>query len=140
MNQQAIFLPFLVLMLLTLVVWLYMYSQRIPFIVRQRLRPEQLTPLELARLSPPAVANPSDNLKNLFEIPVLFYALCLYLYLIRRVDLADLCAAWLFVVLRILHSLVHCTINIVLWRFWLYALSTLAIWFMLIRAVLGLLM
>ncbi len=139
MNQQAIFGPFLALMLLTLIVWLYMYSRRIPFIVRSRPRPEQLTPLELARLSPPSVANPSDNLKNLFEIPVLFYALCLYLYVMRRVDLTYLCAAWFFVALRILHSLVHCTINIVLWRFWLYALSALAIWFMLIRAGLGLL-
>jgi hypothetical protein len=34
-----------------------------------------LTPAKLAELSPPAVANPSDNLKNLFELPVIFYAL-----------------------------------------------------------------
>ena len=34
MDQTRIFIPFLVMMLLTLVVWLYMYSRRIPFIVR----------------------------------------------------------------------------------------------------------
>ena len=69
MNQTAIFLPFVGTMLLTMVVWLYMYARRIPFILRNKLSPQQLTPVELARLSPAAVANPSDNLKNLFELP-----------------------------------------------------------------------
>ena len=35
---------------------------------------------------------------------------------------------------RALHSAVHCTVNIVMVRFYLYLLSTLAVWFMLIRA------
>lgn len=69
MSQTAIFLPFVGTMLLTIVVWFYMYARRIPFIMRSNLTPQQLTPSELARLSPPDVANPSDNLKNLFELP-----------------------------------------------------------------------
>jgi hypothetical protein len=51
-----------------------MYGRRLPFIIRSKLSPQQLTPLELARLSPAQMANPSDNLKNLFELPTLFYA------------------------------------------------------------------
>ena len=65
MDQADIFAPFVGTMLLTLVVWLYMYARRIPFILSRKLTPQELTPLELARLSPPQVANPSDNLKNL---------------------------------------------------------------------------
>ena len=46
-------------------------------------------------------------------------------------------AAWVFVAFRALHSLMHCTANIIIVRFWLYALSTLALWFMLGRAAVG---
>src|SRR6185436_19318079 len=139
MDPQAIFAPFFVQMLLTLVVWVYMYARRIPFITGLNLPPEQLTPAELARLSPPAVSNPSDNLKNLFEIPTLFYALVLYLFVTQQVDSLYVEAAWLFVAFRVLHSAMHCTLNVVIIRFWLYALSTLAFWFMLGRAAVGVL-
>jgi hypothetical protein len=134
MNQTAIFAPFLTLMLLTLIVWFYMYSRRIPLIQRSKIDPNKLTAAELARISPPAVSNPSDNLKNLFELPTLFYALALYLYVTHKVDQTYLIAAWTFAVFRILHSAVHCTINIVIVRFWLYCISALALWFMAIRA------
>jgi hypothetical protein len=136
-TQQSIFAPFLVLMVLTLAVWLYMYSRRIPFIMKAKLGPAQLTPLDFARLSPAHVANPSDNLKNLFEIPTLFYALSLYLYVTQKVDPAYLGAAWVFVGFRTLHSIVHCTVNIVVLRFFLYAFSTAAFWFMLLRAAIN---
>ena len=137
MDPQAIFAPFFAQMLLTFVVWVYMYSRRIPFIVGSGLKPDQLTPAELARLSPPGVANPSDNLKNLFEIPTLFYALVLYVFVTQQVDALYVAVAWAFVAFRVLHSAMHCTANIVIVRFWLYAVSTAALWFMLGRAALG---
>ncbi len=133
MSQTDIFAPFVGTMLLTLVVWLYMYARRIPFIVRSHLAPQQLTPAELARLSPPQVANPSDNLKNLFELPTLFYAVVLYLYVTQQVDRPYLIAAWVFLAFRILHSAVHCTFNFVPLRFWLYAVSAVALWLMVLR-------
>lgn len=135
MNQAAIFTPVFAMLLLTLVVWVYMYARRIPFIRSNNLSPDQITPLEFARLSPPAVSNPSDNLKNLFEIPTLFYVLALYLFLVGEVDPIYLTAAWVFVAFRILHSAVHCTVNIVVLRFFLYLISTLSLWFILLRAV-----
>jgi hypothetical protein len=137
MPQSAIFAPFFAMMFLTLVVWAYMYARRIPFINSLRLSAEDLAkPGELARLSPPAVSNPSDNLKNLFEIPVLFYALVLFLFVTNRVDAAYLAAAWVFVAFRGAHSFVHCTFNHVLLRFSLYLVATVAVWFMLARAAL----
>jgi len=120
-------------MLLTIVVWAYMYARRIPFIMRSQFTPRQLTPPELARLSPPEVANPSDNLKNLFELPTIFYAVVLYLYAAHEVDGLYLGAAWVFFAFRVVHSVVHCTFNFVLLRFWLYAVSAVALWFMVLR-------
>ena len=83
------------------------------------------------------MSNPSDNLKNLFEIPVLFYALALYLFVTNHVDDTYVSAAWIFVAFRVFHSAVHCTVNIVTLRFYLYLASTLALWFMAIRAALS---
>lgn len=136
MEPERIFQPLVATMLLTLVVWLYMYARRIPFILRSNLAPAQLTPLELARVSPPQVANPSDNLKNLFELPTVFYAVVLYLYATGGVDGLYVAAAWTFFTFRVLHSAVHCTFNFVPLRFWLYAISALALWFMVLRAAL----
>jgi hypothetical protein len=137
-TQAAIFGPFFATVILTFLVWLYMYIRRIRFIVGSRLSPVDLAvPGALARLSPPAVSNPSDNLKNLFEIPVIFYALVLYLFFTRQVDAVYVAAAWVFVFFRVLHSAVHCTFNRVILRFYLYLLATLAVWFIAIRAALA---
>jgi hypothetical protein len=138
MHQTAIFGPFFATMFLTLLVWTYMYARRIPFIRASGLTPEELAiPGKLAAVSPPEISNPSDNLKNLFEIPVLFYALALYLYVTQQVDAVYVAAAWVFVVFRALHSAVHCTVNVVMLRFSLYLVSTLAVWFILCRAALA---
>ena len=134
MNQSAIFAPFLATMLLTLIVWFYMYFKRIPLIQKSKINPNDLTPAELARISPRSVSNPSDNLKNLFELPTLFYGLVLYLFVTNKVDETYLIAAWIFAAFRVLHSAVHCTVNIVILRFWLYCISALGLWFMVARA------
>lgn len=137
MSQTAIFGPFFATLLLTLVVWVYMYIRRIRFITGNNLSPKDLAvPGVLAQLSPPEVSNPSDNLKNLFEIPVLFYALVLYLFVTGQADATHVAAAWVFVAFRVLHSAVHCTVNIVTLRFYLYLVSTLAVWFIAARAAL----
>lgn len=134
MNETAIFGPFFAMIFLTMAVWIYMYVRRIGFLTAQGVDPNSITPARLAEISPPAVANPSDNLKNLFEIPVLFYAMVGYLHMTDRVDGIYLTTAWVFVGFRILHSLVHCTVNVVMLRFCLYAAATLALWFTVIRA------
>ena len=137
MPPHAIFGPFFAMMILTLAVWVYMYVRRIHFIKTTKLSPNDLAvPGELARRSPTAVSNPSDNLKNLFELPVLFYALSLYLFATGQVDAAYVYAGWIFAGFRALHSAVHCTFNLVMLRFWLYAISAAALWFMMIRAAL----
>jgi hypothetical protein len=137
MNQAAIFQPFLATMLLTMVVWVYMYARRLPFIFANGLEPRQMTPSELARLSPPQVSNPSDNLKNLFELPTVFYAIVLFLFMTNQVDSVHVGAAWVFFLFRALHSVVHCTFNFIPLRFVLYVISAATLWFMVVRAAVG---
>jgi hypothetical protein len=135
MNQADIFSPFFATILLTLIVWVYMYIRRIRFITSSQISPKDLAvPGALARLSPPSVSNPSDNLQNLFEIPIIFYALVLYLFVMQQVDVVYVNMAWVFVVFRILHSAVHCTFNLVMLRFYLYLVSTISVWSIAIRA------
>jgi hypothetical protein len=138
MTQAAIFGPLFATVLLTFVVWVYMYIRRISFITSNKISSKDLAvPGALAQLSPPAVSNPSDNLKNLFEIPVIFYALALYLFATKQVDTVYVAAAWVFVAFRVLHSAVHCTFNLVMLRFYLYLFAALAVWLIAIRAALA---
>lgn len=137
MTQDAIFSPFFAMVFITLIVWLYMYIRRISFITSRKLDPKELDPAAFAQISPPSVSNPSDNLKNLFEIPVIFYTLILYLFVTKQVDALYVNAAWVFVAFRALHSAVHCTFNLIMLRFYLYLFATMAIWFIAIRAALN---
>ena len=136
MPQTAIFGPFFAMLGLTLAVWIYLYARRIPFI-RSLGNVDLSAPGTLQRLSPPAVSNPSDNFQNLFEVPVLFYALTLYLFVTGQVDGAYVAAGWAFAGFRALHSAVHCTFNHVLTRFWLYFASCVALAYMGFRAAVG---
>jgi hypothetical protein len=137
MPQTAILGPVYAMFFLTFIVWVYLYARRIPFLLSLERSPNDLTPARLAELSPPAVSNPSDNLKNLFELPVIFYALSLALFATGRDDSVYVGAAWVFVAFRALHSAMHCTANIVIVRFYLYLISSLALWFMAGRAALA---
>ena len=97
-HPSAIFGPVFATVLLTLVVWTTLYVRRIGFIRRSGATPKDLAvPGALAAISSPQVSNPSDNLKNLFEIPVLFYALALLLYVTDSVDAVHVASAWTFV-------------------------------------------
>ena len=123
------------MMFLTLLVWVYMYVRRISFLLRDKVDLRKVdTPEKMTIVVPDNVALAAHNLKNLFELPVIFYAACLYLYATAIVDVAYLVAAWVFFGFRLLHSLIHCTSNIVIYRFLAYLASALALWFMVLRA------
>jgi hypothetical protein len=138
MNPEAIFLPMLATMTLTAIVWFYMYARRIPAMRQARVSVQTYTtPDKVAEHLPEEVNYSANNLKNLFEVPILFYGLCLYLFVSGNVDTAYVVAAWLFFLFRAFHSIVHCTKNIVMLRFYLYSGAALALWFMLGRALIN---
>lgn len=134
MSQMSIIKPAVALFILTALVLIYMYSRRLYFMFSHDVEPQSVsTPELLSERLPSSVNNSSNNLKNLFELPVIFYALCAYLFITHHVDTVYIYAAWIFVCLRALHSLVHCTLNIVKVRFTLYMLSALVLLFMVAR-------
>ena len=124
------------MLVLTFVVWVHMYVIRIGYMVRNRVDAQKMTtPDRAVELLPDRVNYAAFNLRNLAELPVVFYAICLMLHVTNQVDAVYVGAAWAFFVFRALHSFVHCTFNRVLVRFSLYMLSALALWFMLVRVV-----
>ena len=128
------------MMILTAVVWIYMYYRRISFILSQGIRPQDLrTPERASAILPETAQYSANNLRNLFELPVIFYALCLYLYVTQSVDIVYMGAAWLYLALRVLHSAIQCTVNRVKHRFYVYFASSLVLWFMAARAIVDLL-
>lgn len=134
MNQQLILQPVAVLMLLTALVWLLMYVRRLSYILKNNIDPQSIaTPEAMNSIIPAHIHGASNNLKNLFELPVIFYALCALLLLTQMVTVTDLYCAWAFVILRIVHSVIHCTVNIVNMRFAAYLLSSLVLWYMVIN-------
>ena len=126
--DPAILFPLLFLVGLTALVWLWMYVTRVREIRSRRLRIQDLASARAVNEALSEVAGPSDNLINLFEIPVLFYVLVTLLYVTAAADTGYLVGAWAFVVLRALHSLIHTSYNRVMHRFPVYVLSTLVLW------------
>jgi hypothetical protein len=138
MPSEAIFGPFLGMLLLTFAVWLHMYIRRIGFIRANKIDAQELrTPERRDALIPEPVSYPAYNLQNLFELPVVFYAVCIYLYVMQQVDAVHVYSAWGFFFGRVAHSAIHCTSNIVMLRFSTYVLSAIALWFMVVRASLA---
>lgn len=138
MNDD-ILMPFFGTMMLTLLVWLHMYSRRLGYIATHEVDIDSLpTPEAIEANLPKSVNNPSNNLKNLFELPVIFYSLCLYLYLTAQVDQFYIICAYTFFIGRCVHSAIQCTINKVLFRFSAYLISSIALWIMVVRCFVGL--
>jgi len=127
--QTAIILPAIALVLLTAIVWVRLYVERIRELRQRRIDPQSLATAALATQALQRV-QASDNFRNLFEVPVLFYALCAVLILAQHVSPFFVAGAWLYVALRYIHSFIHLTYNRVIHRFAVYVLST-AILFML---------
>ena len=63
------------------------------------------------------------NYINLLESPVLFYVACLTAFVTGTASEHMLAFAWVYVGLRVLHSLIHVTYNRVAYRFPVFAAS-----------------
>ena len=133
MSFKSILLPLLVQVLLTFAVWVYMYAWRIPEIARKGIDPQRLKDRAAAHELLPDSANASNNLKNLFELPILFYTAILLSLLLMIQDPLLVQLSWGFVGLRVVHSVIHCTYNNVNHRFVAYAVSSLFLLFIWIR-------
>lgn len=131
MYYPPLLLPLLFMVALTFAVWFRMYYLRLSEMQEKGIDPQAVATRSRGRDLLTRSEAASDNLMNLFEMPVLFYLAIVLALILLIQDPVLVAFAWLYVILRVLHSAIHCTYNTVLHRFWLYFASCtalLAIW------------
>ena len=133
MFYKPMLIPLLVQVFLTFLVWFYLFALRIPEIHRKGINVQDLKDRQAGHLLLPLSAAASNNLKNLFELPVLFYTAVLLALVLMIQDSLMVVLAWGFVFFRILHSVIHCTYNNVNHRFAVYTASCLFLIFLWVR-------
>ena len=125
-GQVQILYPIAALVLLVMVVMTLMFRERVQEMKTRRIHPKKVaTSTQMAAVLQNTRA--ADNYKNLFEMPVLFYACCLALLVTNSVAPMYLGLAWTYVALRLLHSCIHVGYNNVMHRFNVFALSALVL-------------
>ena len=125
--RNPVLWPMFAMVLLTLLVWLRLFQTRLGEMKQRRIHPQTVaTSVQMAQRVEDSRA--ADNFRNLFELPVLFYAAALLAVQAGSDNTLLLILCWIFVVLRALHSYIHCTYNRVMDRFKVYLLSGLVLW------------
>lgn len=138
MYAHGMIAPVLALIAWTFVMWLWMYATRLPAMQRARIDVAELSRTGAPLVLPPEVARVADNYNHLHEQPTVFYALALAAQLAGTVDAVSIGLAWAYVVLRVVHSLVQATRNIIPLRFAVFALASLVLIALLVRTLLAL--
>lgn len=109
MYRNLIFWPVIVLVLMTLLIYVRL--------IKVKVRELRAGRVDMARRGlheeawGESVLQINNNIRNQFELPVLFYVLCLVLWALDAVGVIALVAAWLFVASRLAHAWVHLTSN-----------------------------
>ena len=127
MFYKPLLIPLLALVFLTFLVWVYMYVTRVREIKGKSIDPQTLDTRVHGQALLTNSAAQADNLKNLFELPVLFYVAVLLTLVLMIQDRLLVQLVWGYVALRYVHSLIHCTYNRVMHRFIAYAASCLVL-------------
>ena len=121
-NIQLILASVLAMVLLSFAVAMRLLYVRVQEMKEKRIHP-QATSNSLQSAARLHNVQASDNFRNLFEVPVLFYALVACAVAVSHVPGWLVAGAWLFVGLRIAHSAIQCTYNNVMHRFSVFLLG-----------------
>jgi hypothetical protein len=136
--RSPILVPLVTLVLWSFVMWAWLYATRIPAITKNRIILDPYRPNEEFHAQLPAqVRWKADNYSNLMEQPTLFYAVTLTLALLGEGAGLNTALAWLYVGLRIAHSLVQAIVNVVLLRFAIFMAASVVLLVMAVRAALS---
>lgn len=140
MIGAAILQPVVALLAWTMVMWLWMYATRIPAIRNGNVMDGSTvgtTGASLRTQLPDRVSWKADNYNHLHEAPTVFYAVALVLAIIGQGDGLNATIAWIYVGLRVAHSIWQATVNRVMVRFALFALSSLALVALIVHAAMA---
>jgi hypothetical protein len=135
MYEHGMIAPVVALIAWSLIMLIWLYATRIPAMAKAKLRPGEATKADMEALPSANVAN---NYNHLMEQPTLFYALCFALQFLGQGDNAiNIGLAWLYVAIRIVHSLVQATVNIIVLRFFIFVLGSLVLIALTVHAAAG---
>lgn len=132
--------PVIALAAWTMVMWLWMYATRLPAMSSAKVDLEALAKdpdASLDKLLPPQVQWKAHNYNHLHEAPTVFYAVALTLALLGAGDGLAALLGWAYVALRVVHSLVQVTTNVIMVRFLLFAASSLIVIALIVLAALA---
>lgn len=116
--------PVLALVAWSMIMLVWLYVRRLPALVRYAISEARPQSGDTIRQLPPQAQWAADNYNNLMQQPTLFYALCLGIFLSGMSNPGLEYLAWLYVALRIVHSVVQSTANITTIRFCLFLASS----------------
>ena len=137
--HSPFFGPIIALVLWSLVMCAWLYATRIPAIVRGKIVYDPYRPAREFHAQLPAETRwKADNYNNLMEQPTLFYAVALTLALLGAATPLNIALAWLYVALRVVHSIVQATINVVKLRFLIFITATVVLVALTLSAALAL--
>lgn len=127
--------PLFAMTFLTFLVLLSLLIFRVSTILKKRIHPQKLADADYQAQVFKKGTNLSDHLENLFEVPVLFYTVCLLLEFKGWSNPSVIKLAWIYVIFRCFHTLIHCTLNIVRLRFMFFFCSNITLVILWIKAV-----
>ena len=107
-GSTAIFWPMIAQTLLIFIVYMVVSNRRVGAVRRGDAKAKDFL---VPSVEPPASATAIRNLANQFELPVLFYVVCLSLYVTNGANYIAVALAWLFVLARAVHAFIHLTNN-----------------------------
>ena len=137
MTTTELIQPVVVLIIWSMVMWVWMYATRLPAIAAMKMEMDSDAPSGVQMAQLPAKARwKADNYNHLMEQPTLFYAVVFALVLLGAGSPLYVYAAWAFVLLRIVHSLVQALGNNILLRFLVYLLSNIPLFILSVGAAL----
>ena len=129
--------PLVALVLWSFVMWAWLYATRLPVAIGSQVASDPTkTRAEFDLLTPPRVRWKADNYNNLMEQPTLFYAIALTLALTGEGAGLNLAFAWLYVALRVVHSLVHAIVNVIVVRWAIFMAASVVLLVLAVRAAL----
>ena len=138
MFEHGFIAPVLALIAWTFVMWVWMYATRIPAIQKSKIDMVELSRTGAQLELPPEVSRVADNYNHLPEQPTLFYALALAAQLAGTADAIGVGLAWGYVALRVVHSLIQATKNVIMLRFSVFSLGSFVLLALLLRTALQL--
>ena len=140
MEDSPILGPVIALVAWTLVMMLWMYALRFPAMRRAGISMKGRVGSKGGALDGVVedwVQWKAHNYNHLLEQPTLFYAVALSLAIMDQGDGANLWLAWAYVGLRVVHSLIQATVNVVTWRFLAFAAASLCLLALTLHAAIG---